>query len=171
MKTLKAKIIPGFMLLIALIPFLTTSCTKETTDLRDQIIGQYSYTVEIFKEDKGDLVYVGDQGTVGDITGTMRITKSTQYTDGLDFYDGNIVMFEAINLKDAGNAIVFDIPTQEAWIGPGSVQVSGYKYWDVNSGSYHGAFIYEDKSVEIAFTARVMDIESGLVMVLTATRN
>jgi hypothetical protein len=25
--------------------------------------------------------------------------------------------------------------------------------------------------VEIAFTARVMDIESGLVMVLTATRN
>ncbi len=170
MNLLKTKMIPGLMLLFATIPFLATSCSKDTNDLRDQIIGQYSYTVEIYKVVDSKLVYVGDQGSVGDITGTMRVTKSTRYTDGLDFYDGNVVMFEAVNLKDAGDAIVFDIPAQEAWIGPGSVQVSGYKYWDADSSSYHGAFIYNDKSVEIAFAARVMDIDSGLVMVLTAVR-
>ncbi len=170
MKTLKSTIIPGLLILVTSLPLVFTSCTKETVDLRDEIIGQYDYTVEIYREVGGKLVYAGDEGTVGDIIGTMRVTKSTLYTDGLDFYDGNIVMFEAINLKDVGNAIVFDIPQQEAWVGPGNVQVTGYNYWDVDASSYHGAFLYDDQSVEIAFAARIMDIESGLVMVLTAKR-
>ncbi len=169
MKSKKIRILP-FILLLASTSLLITSCSKDSTDLREQIIGQYSYTVEVYKVVDSKLVYVGDQGTVGDITGTMRVAKSTRYSDGLDFYDGNVVMFEAINLKDAGNAIVFDIPTQEAWIGPGNVQVSGYQYWDFESSTYHGAFLYDDKSVEIAFTARIMDIDSGLVMILKATR-
>ncbi|MFA5814413.1 MAG: hypothetical protein WC865_02190 [Bacteroidales bacterium] len=170
METLKTKILPGFLFLMAALPFLFTSCTKEETDLRDEITGQYSYTVKIYMEDGADLVYVGDQGNVGDITGTMRVTKNSGDPGVLDFYDGNIVMFHGTNVKDAGNAIVFDIPEQEAWIGPGNVQVVGYNYWDVNSSSYHGAFIYEDDSIEIAFTARIMDVGTGLVMILTAFR-
>jgi hypothetical protein len=171
MKTLKIKILPGFLLLIAVVPFLFTSCTKEKIDLRDEIVGQYSYTVKIYVNNGENLVYAGDQGDVGDITGTMRVIKSPSEPGGLDFYDGNDLMFQGINLEDAGNAIVFDIPSQEAWIGPGNVQIVGFTYWDFNSSSYHGAFVFSDRSLEMAFTARIMDVDTGLVMILTATRN
>ena len=170
MKTLKIKILPGFLFLVAFLPFLFTACTDEEIDLRDKIVGQYSYTVKLYVEDGADLDYIGDQGDNYDITGTMKVTKNSGDHSAVDFYDGNVLMFQGVNVKDAGNAIVFDIPSQEAWIGPGNVQVVGYKYWDVDSSSYHGAFIYEDESVEIAFTARVMDVDTGLVMILTAFR-
>ena len=170
MKTFKNNILPGFLILLAAIPLLVTSCTKEGTDLRDEITGQYSYTVKIYSVNDSGLVYIGNQGDNYDITGTMKVSKNSGDQSAVDFYDGNVLMFQGVNIKDAGNAIVFDIPSQEAWIGPGNVQVVGYKYWDVNSTSYHGAFLYADKSVEIAFTARVMDVDTGLVMILTALR-
>jgi hypothetical protein len=171
MKTLKTKILPGFLLLISALPFLFTSCSEEKIDLRDEIVGQYRYTVKIYVDDGANLVYAGDQGDVGDITGTMRVIKSSSEPGGLDFYDGNDLMFQGTNIEDAGNAIVFDIPSQEAWIGPGNVQIVGFTYWNFNSSSYHGAFVYSDRSLEIAFTARIMDVATGLIMILTATRD
>ena len=78
MKSKKIRILP-FILLLASTSLLITSCSKDSTDLREQIIGQYSYTVEVYKVVDSKLVYVGDQGTVGDITGTMRVAKSTRY--------------------------------------------------------------------------------------------
>jgi hypothetical protein len=171
MKALKHKILSGMIFLMTAVPLLFTSCSKDETDLRDEIIGQYSYTVKIYTDDGTDLVYAGDQGDVGDITGTMRVIKSSTEPDAIDFYDGNDRMFQGINIKDAGNSIVFDIPSQEAWIGPGNAQIVGYNYWDFNSASYHGAFLYDDRSIEIAFSARIMDVSTGLVMILTAVRN
>ncbi len=168
MKTLKFKFLIHTLILVAILPFALGSCTKDTTDLRDQIIGQYSYTVKIYQQDGPDLVYLGDQADHYDLTGTMRVIKNSSDPTALDFYDGNDLMFQGINVEDAGNAIVFDVPSQQAWIGPGSVQVVGYNYWNVNSSGYHGAFLYDDSSVEIAFTIHVMDVESGLVMVLVA---
>jgi hypothetical protein len=170
MKTTKVRKLSGFIFLIAALSLLSTSCTDEGTDLRDEIVGTYNYTVKIYVADGADLIYVGDQGNNYDITGTMKVMKNATDHSAIDFYDGNIVMFQGINVKDAGNAIVFDIPSQEAWIGPGNVQVTGYQYWNVDSSSYHGAFLYEGESVEIAFTARVMDVDTGLVMILTAFR-
>jgi hypothetical protein len=171
MKTLKTKILPGFFFLVAAFPILVTSCTKETTDLRDEITGQYNYTVKIYAEDGVNLVYIGDQGDNYDITGTMKVTKSQGDPTGLDFFDGSDLMFQGIDVKDTGNAIVFDIPNQEAYIGPTKVLIAGYNYWNVNSSSYDGAFLYEDKSIEVAFTARIMNADTGLVMILTAFRN
>jgi hypothetical protein len=171
MKTLKARIIPGIVLIIATLPILFTSCTDETIDLRDQITGQYSYTVKIYSDNGTDLQYLGGQNDIKDITGTMRVSKNVKESGVLDFFDGTDLMFQGMNVKDAGNAIVFDIPAQEAWIGPGTVQVAGYQYWNFNSAGYHGAFIYDDKSVEVAFAARIMEVDTGLVMILTASRN
>ena len=168
MKTLKTKILPGFFFLAAAIPLQFASCTKDETDLRDEITGSYSYTVKIYEENGTDLVYLGDQGDNYDITGTMKVIKTSGDPTGVDFYDGNVLMFQGINVKDAGNTIVFDIPSQEAWVGPGNVQIVGYQYWKVDASFYHGAFIYADNSVEIAFTARIMDVDTGLVMILTA---
>jgi hypothetical protein len=170
MRPIRTIFLPTALLLMASLPFLSTSCTKDEPDLRDEIIGKYDYTVKIYVDNGTDLVYYGDQGSVGDITGTMRVIKSTSETGVLDFYDGNVLMFSGINVTDAGNAIVFDIPVQEAWIGPGIFEVTGYDYWNVGSTAFHGAFLRSDDSVEVAFSARVMDIESGLVMVLTAFR-
>lgn len=171
MKILTTKSLTGLIFLSALLPLLFTSCTKDSTDLRDEIIGQYSYTVKIYKEVGTDLVYVGDQADNYDITGTMRVTKNTSETGVLDFYDGNVIMFRGANVQDAGNAIVFDIDDQDAWIGPTKVLITGYTYWVVNSFLYDGAFLYGDKSVEVAFKAYIQNADTGLVMILTASRN
>jgi len=171
MKTLKTKILPGFLFLAVALPFIFTSCSKESTDLRDEIVGQYSYTVKIYMDDGSDLVYIGNQADNSDITGTMKVAKNSDDSGVLDFFDGTDLMFQGIDVKDTGNAIVFDIPDQEAYIGPTLVQIAGYKYWDVQSSSYDGAFLYEDNSIEVAFTARIQNVDTGMVMVLTAFRN
>jgi hypothetical protein len=170
MTTIKNKFLPGFLFLMAAFPFLFASCTKEGTDLRDEITGQYSYTLKLYVEDGIDLVYVGDQADHSDITGTMQVSKNSEDPGVVDFFDGSDLMFQGINVKDAGNAIVFDIPEQEAFIGPTLVQIAGYKYWDVDTAKYHGAFLYADNSIEIAFTARIMNVATGMVMILTAFR-
>lgn len=170
MKTFQTKIFPGFLFLMGVLPFLITSCSDDEPDLRDEITGQYSYILKIYVDDGKDLIYVGDQDDNYDIEGTMRVIKSTDNVLGIDFYDGNIRMFQGVDVQDTGNAIVFNIPDQEGWIGPTQVQVAGYKYWDVESSSFDGAFLYEDESVEIAFTARIMNVDTGLVMILTAFR-
>jgi len=171
MKTLKIKILPGIIFLMTALSLIVTSCAKEKIlDLRDEITGQYSYTVKIYAEDGTDLVYIGDQGDNYDITGTMKVIKNSADQSTVDFFDGSDLMFQGTNIKDAGNAIVFDIPDQEAYIGPTKVLIAGYRYWDVNSSSYDGAYLYADKSVEIAFTVRIMNADTGLVMILTAFR-
>jgi hypothetical protein len=168
MNTLTTKTPAKWLLLLAVLPFLFNSCGKDDYDIRDEVTGYYDYTVELYEMDGNDLVYIGNLGDNYDLTGTMRVGKNSQNSRTLDFYDGDFVMFQGVDVKDAGNAIVFDIPTQEAWIGPGNFQVAGYDYWDVDSSKYHGAFIYQDESIEIAFSARVMDVNTGLVMILTA---
>jgi len=171
MKPLKSRILPQLSFLALMLPLLITSCTKDSPDLRDDIVGQYRYTVKIYAIDGDDLVYLGDSGDALDITGTMRVIKSSSEPNGLDFYDGNDLMFQGRNIQDAGNAIVFDIPAQEAWVGPGNVQIVGYDYWDFSASRFHGAFLYSDRSIEIAFSAHIMDVDTGLVMILTASRN
>jgi hypothetical protein len=142
----------------------------QTRDLRDEVVGQYGYLLKVYVDDGNDLVYVGDQNDNYDIEGTMRVVKSREDPGVLDFYDGNVIMFQGMNVMDAGNAIVFDIPDQDAWIGPTKVLIAGYPYWDVESSNYDGAFLYGDKSIEIAFTARIQNVDTGLVMVMTAFR-
>jgi hypothetical protein len=170
MKTAKPKIVTGFLLLLTTFPALFVSCSDEGIDLRDQITGQYNYTIKLYVQDGESLVYVGDEGDNYDITGTLQVSKSSQDHNVLDFFDGSDLMFQGIDVKDAGNTIVFNIPEQEAWVGPTKVQISGYKYWKVNSSSYDGAFIYSDKSIEIGFTARIMNAETGYLMIFTALR-
>jgi hypothetical protein len=170
MKTMKSGFLSGMVFLVALTPFLFTSCEEESIDLRDEIVGQYSYTVKMYDLIDGELVYLGDQGDLYDIEGTMRVLKNTD-PDVLDFWDGNVLMFHGVDIQDSGNAIVFDIPEQEAWVGPVNVQIAGYDYWEVGNSYRHGAFLYEDSSVEIGFSARIMDVDSGLVMVLLAFRD
>jgi hypothetical protein len=171
MKTQKTKSLPGLFFLAAALTFLFASCTDEGIDLRDEITGEYNYTVKIYMDDGTDLVYIGDQADNSDVTGTMKVVKNADDSRVLDFFDGTDLMFQGENVEDAGNAIVFDIPDQEAWIGPTRVLIAGYPYWDVNSSSYHGAFVYEGKSIEIAFTARIQNVDTGLVMILLASRN
>jgi len=171
MKTLKNRFAAGLILLIALAPFAFTGCTNDNPDLRDEIVGEYDYLVKIYSiAPDGTLVYLGNQGDNYDIEGTMRITKGAGI-DMLDFWDGNVRMFYAENLIDKGDAIVFDVLRQEGWIGPVNVQISGFDEIQSGSSLYHGAFFFDDESVEIGFSARVMDVDTGLVMVLTAYRN
>ncbi|MFO7617038.1 MAG: hypothetical protein R6V75_07280 [Bacteroidales bacterium] len=157
--------------LLPLILLLFSSCENESSDLRDYVVGKYEYEVKLYMESGNDLVYIGDQQGLYDLTGTMRVIKSSSTPGGVDFYDGNAFMFTGVDFKDTGNAVVFNIPDQEAWIGPVNVQVTGYDgYWTVGQTGYQGAYLFNDDTVEIAFTAWVMDAGTGLVMILTAWR-
>lgn len=171
MKALNSNAFSRLVFFLPLAVLVLASCENEIADLRDELTGTYKYEVKLYVEDGNDLVYIGNQGNNYDLTGTMRVVKTPGTTDGIDFYDGNVIMFQGIHLEDTGNAIVFDIPEQEAWIGPGSVQIAGYDYWDVGSSSYHGAFLYDGDSFEIAFAAKIMDADTGMVMILTALRD
>jgi hypothetical protein len=171
MKTFNGKTLSRLPYLLPFILLLFSSCENGFDDLRDELTGTYNYEVKLYVQDDNDLVYIGNQGDNYDLTGTMRVVKTPGTTDGIDFYDGNIIMFQGIHLKETENAIVFDVPGQEAWIGPGNVQIEGFDYVNVGPSGYHGAFFYEDDSFEIAFSARVMDADTGMVMVLNAWRD
>lgn len=169
---LNRKFSPVVLLLFGTILLSLNSCEEGySPDLRDELVGYYDYTVQVYDLIDGEMVYLGDQPGLYDVTGEMRVRKNYQYTDMIDFYDGEELMFQGENVRDAGNAIVFDIPLQEGWIGPLPLQVAGYDYWEVNSQMYHGAYFFNDESIEIGFSAYVMDVNSGLVMVLTAFRD
>ncbi len=171
METLKFRLLKRVLFLLPVSALLLSSCEEEQIDIRDEFTGSYEYEVKLYVEEGNDLVYIGDQGSNYDLTGTMRVVKNTGSMDVVDFYDGNVLMFQGINVAEAGNAIVFDIPEQEGWVGPVNVQITGYDYWEVGSSSYHGAFLYEDESLEIAFEARIMDAFTGMVMIMTAWRD
>ena len=159
------------LLLLLSVSLFLISCEEDRPDLRDHLIGNYDYTIQVFIDEDGDLLYIGDQPGHYDIDGRMSVTKNNQYNDVIDFWDREELMFQGENIRDAGNAIVFNVPDQEFWIGPVSVLVRGYNYWDVSSRSYHGAFLLNDRSVEIAFSVMVMDVINNQVMVLTAFKD
>lgn len=172
MKTKLSSGLTSFLLIAASLIIALPSCSDDLRpDLRDEITGTYNYRIKIFDLVDDDLIYLGDQPGLYDVTGTMVVRKNTTYSDMLDFFDGNILMFQGEKVRDAGNAIVFDIPMQEGWVGPLPVQVSGYDYWEVNAKEYHGAYLFNGDSIEIGFSAYIMDVNSGLVMVMTAHRN
>lgn len=171
MKATRLKTSAVLVLTLLALLIIPTSCEDEfDQDLRDYLVGYYDFTVQIFDNIDGELVYLGDQPGLYDINGEMLVKKSYSYRDMIEFYDGDVLMFEGENIRDAGNAIVFDIPLQEGWIGPVPVQIDGFEYWEVDQSYYHGAYLFDDESIEIGFSAYVMDVNSGLVMVLTAFR-
>ena len=72
------------------------------------------------------------------------------------------------NILADGYSIVFDMALQEYWLGAIPVTVRGIEYWEVGNASYHGAYLYNDESVEIALAAEVMDVSSDLVLLFIA---
>ena len=172
MKTKFFSRLASYLVVAAIAITALPSCSDDLRpDLRDEITGTYDYRIKIFDLVDNELIYLGDQPDLYDVTGTMVVRKNTTYSDMLDFFDGNILMFQGEKVRDAGNAIVFDIPMQEGWVGPLPVQVSGYDYWEVNAREYHGAYLFNGETIEIGFSAYIMDVNSGLVMVLSAHRN
>jgi len=158
-------------LVVGLVTFLSSCSDDFNHDIRDEITGIYKYEIKIYDNLTGELVYLGDQEGLYDIEGTMLVKKNPMYADMVDFYDGDVLMFQGEKIRDEDNAIVFDIPIQEGWVGPVPIQISGYEYWETNNRKYHGAYFYADDTFEIAFSAYVMDVDSGLVMVLIAWRD
>lgn len=171
MKKIKQTNLKYLLAGILFLPFIFSSCTEEwfnDYDIRNDIIGDYDYELKVYLEDGRDLVYIGDEPDLYDVTGSMWVEKHPEYNDMIRFYDSEGLLFEGMNIREVDNAIVFDIPEQEFWLGPIPVTIAGYEYWDVGASSYHGAFLYEDESVEIAFAARIMDVSNDLVMILVA---
>lgn len=162
-----------------LLPLLTlttliavfASCEQSNLDLRDQLTGTYDYTIKAYIDNGTELVYIGDEDGLYDVVGTCQIRKNMQYGDMIDFWDGGELLFQGQNVRETDNSIVFDMALQEYWLGAIPVTVRGINYWDVGNQSYHGAYLYGDKSVEIAMAAEVMDVSSDLVLLFIAYKD
>ncbi len=161
------------LLIFAILPLsmLFPSCEDSTYDLRDEIVGSYNYEIKAYIDNGHELVYIGDEDGLYDVTGTAQVRKNAQYGDVIDFYDGADFLFQGEKLRETDNSLVFDIPVQEFWLGAIPVTLRGKNYWDVGDSSYHGAYLLNDESVEIAFAAEVMDVSSDLVLLFIAYKN
>ncbi|MCD6346068.1 MAG: hypothetical protein J7L96_01475 [Bacteroidales bacterium] len=171
MKTTRNQIVKLLLLSLIPLPFLFTSCEESSYELRDEIIGSYDYELKAYIDDGESLTYIGDDEGLYDATGTVQARKNMEYSDMIDFYDGSDLLFQCERIRETDNSIVFDIPPQEFWLGAIPVTVRGIKYWDVGNDSYHGAYLYNDDSVEIAFAAEVMDVSSDLVLLFIAYKH
>lgn len=158
------------LLFLTAIPFimLFSSCEEDNYDLRNELVGSYDYEIKAYLDYGDELVYIGNEEGHYDVTGTCQVRKSTEYGDVIGFYDGTGLLFEGEKIRETDNSIVFDIPTQEFWLGAIPVTLRGLNYWEVGNSSYHGAYLYNDESVEIAFAAEVMDVSSDLVLLFIA---
>jgi len=161
------------LLILSIFPLtmLFSSCEETNVDLRNEIVGSYNFEIKAYIDDGVQLNYIGDENGLYDITGTTQVKKNDQYSDVIDFYEGGDFLFSGERIRKTDNSIVFDIPTQEFWLGAIPVTLRGINYWDVGDESYHGAYIYGDESVEIAFAAEVMDVSSDLILLFVAYKN
>ena len=82
---------------LPLILMVLSSCEKDNSDLRDYVVGQYEYEVKLYVESGDDLVYIGDDPGLYDLTGSMRVIKSSSTPGAVDFYDGNAFMCTGID--------------------------------------------------------------------------
>jgi hypothetical protein len=170
MKTKKALLGNYLFLSILIFPFLLVSCEEDLYDLRDDMVGFYDYELKAYIDTGDELLYIGDQPGHYDVTGIVEVMKNPDYEDMLDFWEGSDLLFQGEYVRQNDNTITFDIPLQEFWAGPVPVTVRGWDYWLVNADRYHGAYIYNSKSIEIGFAAEVMDVESDLVLIFIAYR-
>jgi len=161
------------LLILTILPFtmLFSSCEVVSFDLRNELVGSYDFEIKAYIDDGEQLIYIGDENGLYDITGTTQVLKNPQYSDVIDFYDGGELLFQGERIRETDNSIVFDIPIQEFWLGAIPVTLRGINYWDVGDESYHGAYIFNDESVEIAFAAEVMDVSSDLVLLFIAYKH
>lgn len=168
-----SKQIGRLLLVLTIIPasMLFSSCEDSNYDLRNELVGSYEYEIKAYIDNGDELIYIGNDEGHYDITGTTQVRKSTQYSDVIEFYDGVNFLFEGERIRETDNSIVFDIPNQEFWLGAVPVTLRGLDYWNVGANSYHGAYLYNDESVEIAFAAEVMDVSSDLVLLFIAYKD
>lgn len=161
------------LLILTILPFtmLFSSCEEISFDLRNELVGNYDFEIKAYIDDGDQLIYIGDENGLYDVTGTTQVRKNAQFSDVIDFYDGSDFLFSGERIRETDNSIVFDIPVQEFWLGAIPVTLRGISYWDVGDESYHGAYIYGDESVEIAFAAEVMDVSSDLVLLFIAYKH
>lgn len=127
-----------------------SSCSKEdeSSDLRDNVVGTFNYSVKMYVLNNNSLTYLGAEY---DDSGTMIVKKNADNATSIDFFEGGEIMFKGTKIAGATNGIVFDVPSQTMTEDGESYTISGYENWDLGGTKYHGAYINATKKLQIAF--------------------
>ncbi|MDG1045442.1 MAG: hypothetical protein P8P81_02435 [Bacteroidia bacterium] len=136
------------LLTITLFTFSFSSCSDDestpepTVDIRDQIIGTYTYDQYIEFYD----------GSTGSHQGTVKVEKGTTNNKIIFFEDGNIVI-KGTKLKDLSNAVAFDIEDMSETDDEGYLyEYKGIDGFESNDGvKYHGGFEKETNKVHLYY--------------------
>lgn len=145
------KINSFLMVLMCSLSLFSASCSKDDdakTDIRDNVVGTYNYTMKAYQLVGETLTYLGAEL---DQTGTMIVKKNTTSSTTIDMYEGGNLEFQCTKVAEASNGLVFDVASQTMTDPDGNINISGYEYWDLSGTKYHGAYISATKKLQIAF--------------------
>ena len=129
------------LLSLTIIIVLFSSCEEGNFDVRDHIVGNYDFELKAYIDNGDELIYIGDDEDLYDVTGTCQARKSLDYGDVIEFWDGDEFLFEGQNVRETDNSIVFDMALQEYWLGAIPVTVRGIEYWEVSQLVWHQIFL------------------------------
>ncbi len=157
------------LLLLSFITILSTiftSCSKtETTDVRDPLVGTYSYKANHYDNSTGEL----KDSSVG----TATVSKHATDGNSIEFKEGGALMFSGIKIQSASNGVVFDIPSQSFKEKDGtSVQMAGTQYVTLGTTKYHAAYFTATSTIETAFTftGRFADVQATFLVTFQFTK-
>ncbi len=131
---------------IAILSTIFTSCSKtETTDVRDPLVGTYSYKANYYDNSTGELK---DNGT-----GTAIVSKHATDANSIEFKEGGELMFSGVKIQSASNGVVFDIPSQSFKDKEGvTVTMAGIQNITLGTTKYHAAYFTATSTIQTAFT-------------------
>jgi hypothetical protein len=123
-----------------------SSCSKDDdqiTDVREQIIGDYSYSADIISGD----------GIEFTVTGDLSVSKHATDQNILIFTGDEIETFFGDKIAVASNGFTFDIPSKQFTDAEGDVYISsGAKGITLGSSKYDGMYETSTKKLILTFS-------------------
>ncbi len=110
-----------------------SGCSEDDpVDVRDQAMGTYNYTMDIYVLNGSSLIPLELQET-----GTVIASKTAQ---GFEVKEGGEIAFVGSKIAEASNGFTFDIETQTVDVDGQTVTVEGYDGVELGSVKYNGFY-------------------------------
>ncbi len=140
--------------ILSLFLILASACSEDdekTTDIRDQAVGTYNYTMEFAYVENGEIIPFEDDED-DERTGTFIVSKNPNDDKKIDFSEGGKIAFSASKIAAAKNGFTFDVPSQTVNDKEmGTITISGFEMFQLETTLYNGIYWASDKKFQVAF--------------------
>ena len=136
-----------FVLIISL-----SACSKDddkdNTDIRDQAVGTYNYTLDVAYYEDGELQLLPDLSD----SGIFTVKKNESDSKMIDFAEDGKVFFSGSKIAAASNGFTFDVPSQIIEVDElGQIGIIGLNLVELGSTYYNGVYFNSEKKIHCFF--------------------